>query len=95
MNLNESKYSSYSIVREMLQAAIDKASRVLGRDIPIFVQVTVETTGTLLVGPDIAAAATVIQSLDVPQFSPTPEVVPSEAVPASPTPVARLAMARS
>ncbi len=37
-----------------------------GSDIPIFVQVTVETTGTLLVGPDIAAAATVIQALDVP-----------------------------
>ncbi|WP_287981259.1 methionine synthase [Acidiphilium sp.] len=36
------------------------------RDTPIFVQVTVETTGTLLVGPDIAAAATVIQALDVP-----------------------------
>jgi 5-methyltetrahydrofolate--homocysteine methyltransferase len=38
----------------------------LGRDTPIFVQVTVETTGTLLVGPDIAAAATVIHALDVP-----------------------------
>jgi 5-methyltetrahydrofolate--homocysteine methyltransferase len=36
------------------------------RDVPIFVQVTVETTGTLLVGPDIAAAATIIQALDVP-----------------------------
>lgn len=35
-------------------------------NIPIFVQVTVETTGTLLIGPDIAAAATVIDSLDVP-----------------------------
>src|SRR6201995_708344 len=35
-------------------------------DIPIFVQVTVETTGTLLVGPDIAAAAAIVQSLDVP-----------------------------
>ncbi|MCC7427854.1 MAG: methionine synthase [Alphaproteobacteria bacterium] len=35
-------------------------------DIPIFVQVTVETTGTLLVGPDIAAAAAVIGALDVP-----------------------------
>jgi 5-methyltetrahydrofolate--homocysteine methyltransferase len=35
-------------------------------DIPIFVQVTVETTGTLLVGPDIAAATTVVQALDVP-----------------------------
>ena len=37
-----------------------------GRDVPIFVQVTVETTGTLLVGPDIAAAATVVRALDVP-----------------------------
>ena len=37
-----------------------------GTDIPIFVQVTVETTGTLLVGSDIAAAATVIHALDVP-----------------------------
>jgi 5-methyltetrahydrofolate--homocysteine methyltransferase len=37
-----------------------------GTDTPIFVQVTVETTGTLLVGPDIAAAATVVESLDVP-----------------------------
>jgi 5-methyltetrahydrofolate--homocysteine methyltransferase len=35
-------------------------------DIPIFVQVTVETTGTLLVGPDIAAAAAVVHALDVP-----------------------------
>ncbi|WP_338664462.1 methionine synthase [Pararoseomonas sp. SCSIO 73927] len=34
-------------------------------DIPIFVQVTVETTGTLLVGPDIGAAAAVVHSLDV------------------------------
>ncbi len=38
----------------------------LKRDIPIFVQVTVETTGTLLVGPDIAAASTVIHALDIP-----------------------------
>jgi len=37
-----------------------------GIDTPIFVQVTVETTGTLLVGPDIAAAATVVHALDVP-----------------------------
>ncbi|HWT09300.1 MAG TPA: methionine synthase, partial [Roseomonas sp.] len=35
-------------------------------DIPIFAQVTVETTGTLLVGPDISAAAAVIHALDVP-----------------------------
>src|SRR5580692_3850524 len=37
-----------------------------GTDTPIFVQVTVETTGTLLVGPDIAAAGAVISALDVP-----------------------------
>ncbi len=37
-----------------------------GSDVPVFVQVTVETTGTLLVGPDIAAAATVVHALDVP-----------------------------
>ena len=37
-----------------------------GSDMPIFVQVTVETTGTLLVGPDIAAAAAVVHALDVP-----------------------------
>lgn len=37
----------------------------MGATTPIFVQVTVETTGTLLVGPDIAAATTVIHSLDV------------------------------
>lgn len=41
------------------------ARKELGTKTPIFVQVTVETTGTLLVGPDIAAAATVIHSLDV------------------------------
>ncbi|KDE19881.1 methionine synthase [Acetobacter aceti 1023] len=41
------------------------ARKELGTTTPIFVQVTVETTGTLLVGPDIAAAATVIHSLDV------------------------------
>ncbi|WP_198370749.1 methionine synthase [Roseomonas rosulenta] len=35
-------------------------------DIPVLVQVTVETTGTLLVGPDIAAAAAVVHALDVP-----------------------------
>ena len=37
-----------------------------GTDVPVFVQVTVETTGTLLVGADIAAAATVVHSLGVP-----------------------------
>jgi 5-methyltetrahydrofolate--homocysteine methyltransferase len=42
------------------------AMRATGRDVPVFVQVTVETTGTLLVGPDISAAATVVHALDVP-----------------------------
>ena len=52
-----------------IKAAVNgaKSARAeLGRDTPIFVQVTVETTGTLLVGPDIAAAATVVHALDVP-----------------------------
>ena len=52
-----------------IKAAVNGAKiarREAGSDIPIFVQVTVETTGTLLVGPDIAAAATVVQALDVP-----------------------------
>jgi 5-methyltetrahydrofolate--homocysteine methyltransferase len=42
------------------------ACAAAARDIPILVQVTVETTGTLLVGADIAAAATVVHSLGVP-----------------------------
>jgi 5-methyltetrahydrofolate--homocysteine methyltransferase len=45
---------------------IKRARAEAGKDIPILVQVTVETTGTLLVGADIAAAATVVKSLDVP-----------------------------
>ena len=52
-----------------IKAAVNGAKiarQEAGRDTPIFVQVTVETTGTLLVGPDIAAAATVIDALDVP-----------------------------
>ncbi|MDE2515681.1 MAG: homocysteine S-methyltransferase family protein, partial [Rhodospirillales bacterium] len=52
-----------------IKAAVNGAKRAradAGRDVPIFVQVTVETTGTLLVGPDIAAAATVVHALDVP-----------------------------
>src|SRR3546814_3614973 len=35
-------------------------------DVPLMVQVTVETTGTLLVGADVAAAATALKALDVP-----------------------------
>jgi len=52
-----------------IKAAVNGAKRAraeVNSNIPIFVQVTVETTGTLLVGPDIAAAATVIHALDVP-----------------------------
>jgi 5-methyltetrahydrofolate--homocysteine methyltransferase len=43
-----------------------RANRNAKTDIPIMVQVTVETTGTMLVGTDIAAAATIINALDVP-----------------------------
>ncbi len=56
-----------------IKAAVNGAKRARGaagpngsRDIPLIVQVTVETTGTLLVGADIAAAATIIHALDVP-----------------------------
>ena len=52
-----------------IKAAVNAAKLArleAGTDTPVFVQVTVETTGTLLVGPDIAAAATVIHALDVP-----------------------------
>ena len=52
-----------------IKAAVNGAKRArlkAGSDTPILVQVTIETTGTLLVGADIAAAATVIHALDVP-----------------------------
>ncbi len=52
-----------------IKAAVNAAKRARSEakaDIPIIVQVTVETTGTLLVGTDIAAAATIIRALDVP-----------------------------
>ncbi len=52
-----------------IKAAVNGAKRArdeAGKDMPILVQVTVETTGTLLVGADIAAAATIIHALDVP-----------------------------
>src|SRR3954454_21784137 len=50
-----------------IKAAVNGAKRAredAKKDIPIIVQVTVETTGTLLVGADIAAAATIIHALD-------------------------------
>ena len=52
-----------------IKAAVNGAKRAraeAGTDTPAFVQVTVETTGTLLVGSDIAAATTAMQALDVP-----------------------------
>jgi 5-methyltetrahydrofolate--homocysteine methyltransferase len=51
-----------------IKAAVNGAKRArvaAQKNIPIFVQVTVETTGTLLVGADIAAAATIIDALGV------------------------------
>ena len=51
-----------------IKAAVNGAKRALGKAgaaLPIMVQVTIETTGTLLVGADIAAAATVVQALDI------------------------------
>jgi 5-methyltetrahydrofolate--homocysteine methyltransferase len=54
-----------------IKAAINGAKRARDEartEIPIFVQVTVETTGTLLVGADIAAAATIINALGVDLF---------------------------
>ena len=52
-----------------IKAAVNgaKAARAAAglTTLPIMVQVTVETTGTLLVGADIEAAATVIRALDV------------------------------
>jgi 5-methyltetrahydrofolate--homocysteine methyltransferase len=50
-----------------IKAAINgvkNARAARNSDVPIFVQVTVETTGTLLVGADIAAAATVVHAMD-------------------------------
>jgi len=51
-----------------IKAAINGAKiarKEAGANIPIFVQVTVETTGTMLVGTDIAAAATIMKAMDV------------------------------
>jgi 5-methyltetrahydrofolate--homocysteine methyltransferase len=51
-----------------IKAAVNGAKNAMktaGRKVPLFVQVTVETTGTLLVGSDIAAAATIVHALDV------------------------------
>ncbi len=39
---------------------------IVGRTVPLLVQVTIETTGTMLVGTDIAAAVAIVGALDVP-----------------------------
>jgi 5-methyltetrahydrofolate--homocysteine methyltransferase len=62
--LTETNQDTLYIKAAVNAAKIAKA--VAKSDIPIFVQVTVETTGTLLVGPDISAAAAVVHALDVP-----------------------------
>ena len=52
-----------------IKAAINAAKIAraeAGKDIPLFVQITVETTGSMLVGTDLPAAATIIDALDVP-----------------------------
>ncbi len=52
-----------------LKAAVNGAKRAIaeaGVQLPIMATVTVETTGTLLVGTDIAGAATIVRALDVP-----------------------------
>ncbi|HWZ68108.1 MAG TPA: methionine synthase [Stellaceae bacterium] len=54
-----------------IKAAVNGAKRARDdahQDTPILVQVTVETTGSLLVGADIAAATTIIGALDVPMI---------------------------
>ena len=48
-----------------------RALRAMNRsetDVPVLVQVTVETTGTMLVGADIAAAATLMDALQIPSL---------------------------
>jgi 5-methyltetrahydrofolate--homocysteine methyltransferase len=42
-----------------------EAMRISGRELPISAQVTIETTGTMLVGSEIGAALAVLESLDV------------------------------
>jgi len=51
-------------VKLAVTAARD-AMEELGREVPIFCTVTVETTGTMLVGSDIAAAVTTLEALPV------------------------------
>jgi 5-methyltetrahydrofolate--homocysteine methyltransferase len=43
----------------------DRARRALGRDIPVIAQVTIETTGTMLMGSEIGAALTSLEPLGI------------------------------
>ncbi len=57
-------------VQDLLQAkaailGAKRAARDAGADLPILVQVTIETTGTMLLGSEISAAATALTSLGV------------------------------
>jgi len=52
-----------------VKAAVNGARRAMreaGVQLPLMAQVTVETTGTMLVGTDIGAAATILGAMDVP-----------------------------
>src|SRR5277367_2822389 len=54
-----------------IKAAVNGAKRAredAHEDTPILVQVTIEATGSLLVGADIAAAATIVEALGVPMI---------------------------
>ncbi|MCB9877920.1 MAG: methionine synthase [Planctomycetes bacterium] len=51
-------------VKIAINAARD-AMAELGREVPIFCTVTIETTGTMLVGSDIAAAVTTLEAMPV------------------------------
>ncbi|RZS61105.1 methionine synthase (B12-dependent) [Xylanimonas ulmi] len=56
--------------QDLLQAkaavtAAHDAMSAVGRDVPVMVSVTVETTGTMLMGSEIGAALTALQSLGV------------------------------
>jgi 5-methyltetrahydrofolate--homocysteine methyltransferase len=46
-------------------AAIVDELRAMGRDVPIMAQVTMETTGTMLLGSDMAAALTVLEQYPI------------------------------
>ena len=67
-----------------VKAAINGAKRArdeAGKDIPILLQVTVETTGTMLVGTDIGAMAASAAALDMPMMGLNCATGPEEMAP--------------